>query len=152
MNWPHVMRLKPAACLALCCLGLSGCVAPSSSPRFHDAAAASVVLQFRTWDYIFLTQPDYRENGFQQIMQRDEVGAVFDRLHVPRNLAVVVVGWTYQGGDLDRVIADWKAILGHSGFQRVVILRPGAYGRLNGSLIVEDSTLSTASARISPRL
>lgn len=152
MESTQVKRLKPAAWLALFCACLSGCVTSPSSPRFHDAAEASVVLQFNSWDYIFLAQPDYRDHGFQRVLRRDEVGAVLDRLQVPRNLAVVVVGWTYQGGDLGRVIADWKAILGRCGFRRVVILRPGTYGRLNGSAIVDDSTLSTASVRGSPRL
>ena len=118
MRLSQIKRLRSITWLALFCAGLSGCATSPSLPRFHGATAASVVLQFNTWDYIFLTQPDYRENGFQQILERGELGAVFDQLQVPRNLAVVVVGWTYQGGDLDRVIADWKAILGRSGFQR----------------------------------
>src|SRR5690242_19024570 len=91
-------------------------------PRFHEAAGANVVLKFNSWDYISMIQPDYRDNGFQHQIKRDELTAALDRFNVARGTAVVVMGWTYDTR-LPEVLADWKSVLRANGFQRLVVLR-----------------------------
>jgi hypothetical protein len=58
-----------------------------------------------------------------------------------------VIGWTYNGPELDKVVTDWKSILGRCGFQRVVLLRAQDGNGLNGSVIIDDSILHVSSAQ-----
>jgi type IV pilus biogenesis protein CpaD/CtpE len=119
--------------------------------RFADEGAVNAVLQFSSWDYTFLVRPQYTEDGFLQKVQRENLDGILGRLHVRRGLAVVVVGWTYNGDTLTRIVADWKKILGGCGFQRVVVLRAQLGNRLNGSVIVDDSTLHLGSVESASR-
>jgi hypothetical protein len=141
-----------ALVLPVLCLALAGCSTPSSphagarAARFHEASRADAVLQFSSWDYTFLVQPRYDENGFLQQVPRDGMNRVFEQMNVRREMAVVVVGWGYNHQELSRLVADWKSILGGCGFRRVVFLRSNASNKLNGSLIIDDSNLSFASA------
>jgi hypothetical protein len=147
--------------LSVVCWSLAGCSTPpqtihigsssTAGPRFHDQAAVNAVLQFASWDYTFLVQPRYSENGFLQQVRRDNISQVFTRMNVPRGTAVVVVGWTYNGDVLNQLVADWKSILTGCGFQRVVILRAKPGDRLNGSVIIDDSTLHISSAQSASR-
>ena len=136
-------------------LSLAGCSTPrngaifQASPaasHFHDEAMVNAVLQFSSWDYTFLVRPQYTENGFLQQVRRDNIGKVFDQLNVPRGTAAVLIGWTYNGPDLNKVVADWKSILGQCGFQRAVFLRAQENERLNGSEVIDDSILQVSSA------
>jgi hypothetical protein len=122
-----------------------------TSPRFRDEASVNAVLRFSSWDYTFLTHPQYTENGFLQQVRRDNIGRILDKLNVRRGTAAVVIGWTYNGETLDRLVEDWKTILGGCGFQRVVILRAQVSDRLNGSVIVDDSILHVGSAESASR-
>jgi len=143
-------------------LSLAGCVAPQwqtvqitpavpetadGSPRFQDEGSVNAVLQFSSWDYTFLTRPQYLENGYLERVRPDNIGKVLDRMRVSRGTAAVVVGWTYNGNALDRLVADWKSILGRCGFRRVVILRAQEGDGLNGSVVIDDSTLHVSSVR-----
>jgi hypothetical protein len=132
-------------------LFLGGCSTPEEAAnrprRFHEASKVNVVLQFSSWDYTFLVQPRYHENGFLRQVRRESIGQVFDQFQVRRDLAVVVVGWNYDAEQMNRLMGEWKSILGRCGFRRVVFLRSTVDNELNGSLIVDDSTLSFASAR-----
>ncbi len=90
--------------LSAVCLILSGCQTPKqvdTRPRFHEEAAANVVLQFSRWDYIFMIHPDYREDGFQYRLTPDTLGQAFDRMHVERGMAVVVIGWLVRPETID---------------------------------------------------
>jgi hypothetical protein len=58
-----------------------------------------------------------------------------------------MVGWTYRAEALDHLVAEWKTILGGCGFQRVVFLRADNERELNGSIIIDDSTLALRSAQ-----
>jgi hypothetical protein len=109
-----------------------------------------VVLQFSSWDYTFMVQPRYDEDGFLRPVRRDTLAQVLDGFKAQRDLAVVVIGWSYSPEDLGNLVAQWKTILGGCGFRRVVFLRSNAYNKLNGSLIIDDSTTSVASAESSP--
>jgi hypothetical protein len=115
--------------------------------RFHQASRASVVLQFSSWDYTFLVQPRYDDHGFLQPVRRDNIGGIFEQLKVRHDLAVVVVGWTYDERELTPLMAEWKSILAGCGFRRVVFLRSNAYNLLNGSIVIDDSNLSVAAAQ-----
>ena len=116
-------------------------------PHFQDEASVNAVLQFSSWDYTFLVRPQYAEGGYLQQVRRENIGKVFDQMKVRRGTAVVVVGWTYNGELLNKIVSDWKTILGGCGFQRVVILRAQLGYKLNGSIIVDDSTLHLGSVQ-----
>ena len=147
------------AVLSMMCLGLAGCAtAPQAanatapqidknSPRFHDSSKVNAVLRFSSWDYTFLVKPFYSENGFLQQVGRGNLDQVFDRLNVHRGTAVVMVGWTYRAEPLNQLVAEWRTILGGCGFQRVVFLRADKVNELNGSIIIDDSTLAIRSAQ-----
>ena len=111
----------------------------------------NAVLHFSSWDYTFLVQPQYIEDGYLQQVRRENIRGIFDKLNVRRGTVVVVVGWTYSGETLDHLVTDWKSILGGCGFQRIVVLRPQAGGKLNGSVIVEDTILHVSSVQSASR-
>lgn len=144
-------RFLAGMVLPMMCLFLAGCATSRqvgrNSPRFHDGSKVNAVLRFSSWDYTFLVKPSYSEHGFLQQVGRENLDQVFDRLNVPRGTAVVMVGWTYQAEPLDRLVAEWKTILGSCGFQRVVFLRADNERELNGSIIIDDSTLAIRSAQ-----
>jgi hypothetical protein len=117
------------------------------TPRFHEGRHANVVLRFSSWDYTFMSKPFYAEDGFMQQVKRENLGQVLGRFQVGREMAVVVIGVQYNGAQLDEIVSGWKKCLGDCGFKRVVILRAGRTTELNGSIIVEDATLSAGSAR-----
>ena len=110
-----------------------------ATPHFHDNSSVNAVLQFSSWDYTFLTRPRYADGGYLKLVNRGNVVQVLDEMKVQRGTAVVTVGWTYRGEVLDKVVSDWKTILGSCGFKRVVILRPQWGDEINGSIIIEDS-------------
>jgi hypothetical protein len=111
-----------------------------AAPHFTEEKSVNAVLQFSSWDYTFLIRPQYTEGGFLEQIHREKLNGVLDRLNVRRGTAVVVIGWTYNGEALTQLVTDWKTILGGCGFQRVVILRAQLGNKLNGSVIVDDST------------
>ncbi|HWD93152.1 MAG TPA: hypothetical protein VG938_12480 [Verrucomicrobiae bacterium] len=122
-----------------------------SAPHFVDDGSVNAVLQFSSWDYTFLVRPQYLEDGYLQQVRRENLNGIFDQLHVQRGMAVVVVGWTYNGEMLTQLVADWKKILGDCGFQRVVVLRAQLGKKLNGSVIVDDSILHVGSVESASR-
>src|SRR3954464_7863540 len=83
-------------------------IVADSGLRFHDESSVNAVLHFSSWDYTFLVQPKYIENGYLQQVRRDNIRGIFEKLNVRRGTAVVVVGWTYRGEMLDQLVADWK--------------------------------------------
>jgi hypothetical protein len=117
----------------------------NSGPRFADEASLNAVLQFSSWDYTFLVRPQYTAGGYLQQVRRENINQVFDQMKVRRGTAAVVVGWTYNGDDLKKLVSDWKTILGECGFQRVVILRAQLGNTLNGSVIVDDTSRQVGS-------
>jgi hypothetical protein len=140
-------KIKVTVVLSIFCLLAAGCTSTQESKqasrRFREASSANVVLQFSSWEYTFLLRPRYDDNGFLLQVPRENVGQVLDKINVrQRELAVVVVGWNNSPEQLNRLVADWKTILGGCGFQRVVILKSSGRKDLNGSLIVDDSNLS----------
>jgi hypothetical protein len=120
-------------------------------PHFQEDASVNAVLQFSSWDYTFLTRPQYAEGGYLQQVRRENIGKVMEQLKIRRGTAAVVVGWTYTGEILDKVVSDWKTILSGCGFERVVILRAKLGNNLNGSIIIDDSTLHLGSVQTAAR-
>jgi type IV pilus biogenesis protein CpaD/CtpE len=151
---------KAVLALALV-LSISGCATQSmkvvmmgddgSGQHFTDEASVNAVLQFSSWDYTFLVRPQYTEGGYLQQIHRDNLNGILNRLNVRRGTAAVVVGWTYNGDELKKLVADWKTILNGCGFQRVVVLRAQMGKKLNGSVIVDDSILHVGSVESSSR-
>jgi len=140
--------IKAFVLLALAGVILSGCASTQSSANakhFHESKAVNVVLQFSSWEYTFMLRPRYDDNGFLLQVPREKIGTVLNQMGVQkRDLAVVVVGWTYAPDQLQKLVTDWKMILGSCGFQRVVILK--SHGKeLNGSLVIDDSIISGGS-------
>lgn len=125
--------------------------ADDTGPRFAEENSVNAVLQFTSWDYTFLVRPQYTEAGYLQQIHRETLNGVLSRLNVRRGTAAVVVGWTYNGDELKKLVADWKGILNDCGFQRVVILRAQMGKQLNGSVIVDDSILHVGSVESSSR-
>ena len=139
--------IKTLAMLSVLGLLISGCAStrPATQARrqFNEARSANVVLQFSSWEYTFLLQPRYDANGFLLQVPRDKVGQVFQRLNVQkRELAVVVIGWSYTPAQMKQLVADWKTILGGCGFQRLVVIKSNGSKQINGSWIIDDSNLS----------
>jgi hypothetical protein len=137
--------------LALVSLLLQGCVTSHGSRiverHFNESASANAVLQFSSWDYTFLVKPAYEENGFLQQVRRENIREVLDKFGVKRQMAVVVIGWTYDADELDDLASQWKTVLGGCGFQRVVLLRANGQKKLDGSLIIDDAELPIITAR-----
>ena len=144
-------RFAAVVGLGLICLLLQGCATSQGSSRanrrFNEGSSANAVLQFSTWDYIFLVKPAYQENGFLQQVNRDNLRQVLDRCEVQRNLAVVVIGWTYEGEDLYDLVGELRKVLGGCGFQRAVFVRANAQRKLDGSIVIDDSELPIISAQ-----
>ena len=137
--------------LAVFSLFIAGCATTQQSAsnvrRFNEARSASVVLRFSSWDYTFLVQPFYCDNGgFLQQLKHDDIRPTVQRLNVSHDMAVVTVGWNYQDEVLDKVVSDWKSILDGCGFRRIVFLRATADQSLNGAVVIEDSQQQFASA------
>jgi hypothetical protein len=140
-------KIKIAVLLSIFCLLAAGCASTQQTKhtnrRFREASSANVVLQFSSWEYTFLLRPRYHDNGFLLQVPREKIALVLDRMNLSkRELAVVVVGWNHGPEELDRLVSDWKTILGGCGFQRVVVLKSTGTPELNGSLIIDDSNLS----------
>jgi hypothetical protein len=138
------------------CLFISGCVGPLQgarrASRFHEASSVNAVLQFSSWDYIFLVRPNCRDDGFLRPLKRNDLATTLDQMNVPRGTVVVMVGWMYSPEDLNRVVAEWKSVLKDCGFQRIVVVRANAGYKLNGSLIIDDSIAPSVSAKQTARL
>lgn len=132
-------------------LFISSCATGSkmadNSPKFHEDKSVNAVLQFSSWDYTFLTRPRFADGGYLKLVNRGNVVQVLDEMKVQRGTAVVTVGWTYNGEVLDKVVSDWKTVLGKYGFQRVVILRAQWGDVLNGSIIIDDSNTHVSSVQ-----
>jgi hypothetical protein len=151
----NLFLVLESALAATLILSASGCATYSpqffssdnNGPRFHDESQVNAVLQFSSWDWTFLVRPEYSKDGYLERVRPDSIGQVFDLLNVQRGTAVVVVGWTYNGGVLDKLVTDWKSILGRCGFRRVVVLRAQDGNGLNGSVIIDDSILHVSSAQ-----
>lgn len=140
--------------LAVFSLFLAGCATTQQNAfnvhRFNEARSTSVVLRFSSWNYTFMVQPFYSDNsGFLRQLKRDDIRPAVQRLNVPREMAIVTVGWNYQDEVLDKIVSDWKSILGGCGFQRIVFLRATADHSLNGAVVIEDTQqqFATVAAR-----
>ncbi len=126
---------------------LAGCATTTaSSPRFfHEASSANAVLQFNSWDYTFLTQPRYEENGFLLPVARQHFNQVLDRMQIQkRNLAVVVTAWDFSPEKQRELVTEWNSLLRGCGFDRVVLIKSRRTKELNGALILDDSSQTPA--------
>jgi hypothetical protein len=137
--------------LGFVCLLLQGCVTSKESYRaerhFNEGKSVNAVLQFSSWDYMFLVKPAFEENGFLQQVRRDNLRQVLDRMDVQREMAVVVIGLTYEGEDLYDLVGEMRNVLGTCGFQRAVFLRANGQKNIDGSVIIDDSELPIISAQ-----
>jgi len=148
---------KAVVMLSLFGLLMSGCYAPPvhavyTGPRFREAAQVNVVLQFLRWDSILITQPEFLEDGFLRLFARDDLSPMLTSPQVGHDLAVVIIGPTYQDEQLVQVINDWKALLNGCGFKRVVCLRVGADNKIDGLPIIDDTSQPVDAPKQSARL
>ncbi len=135
------VRLTVLTLVALALL-LTACQtqSPNRQVRFRDGKQATVVLDFNSWDYIFMTRPDYREDGFAQIIGKNDLSNVFEQCHVLRDFVVVTIGWQYKPQELAVMIKEWKTILKADGFQRVAFVHGDAQ-YLKRGILIEDVQL-----------
>jgi len=138
---------------------LSSCssVAPQQNagevhPRFHDGATTDMILRFFTWDSIYMTRPDTRENGFLPLYARDDIGREVKRRNINRNTAAVVVSLFYRDPvQLAQLSLAWTTYLNEQGFRRVVILHAGPGKDIDGLPVLSDSiTASITDAHDEP--
>lgn len=145
-------KFKFLTFLSLLGVLLTGCASTQQTsqdvPKFKEARHADVVLRFSSWEYTFMSKPFYAEDGYMQQIRPETIGDVLNKLNAERDMAVVVVGWQYNAGELDQLVSSWKDILAGCGFQRVVILRAAKTSELNGSVIVEDAHLPVRTAQV----
>ena len=131
------------AVLAGFCFGVSGCYTPSeggggSSGRFTDEASVNIVFRFYQWDNVYIIKPDYRTDGYLNFLTVDNLETAMTELHVPRDTAVVLMGWNYDARDVAANVEKWKTILASYGFRRVVCLRDRDRDKLNGLSVIND--------------
>jgi hypothetical protein len=133
-----------AVLLLAVCVSVSGCYSPPQAknnyPRFQEAASVNVAIRFLQWDNVCITQPEYRESGYLRYMTPEGLDSAFKELKVPRDTAVVLMGWNYDPRDIARNAEQWKTILSAQGFRRVVCLRDYERGKLNGLPVLYDWT------------
>lgn len=130
----------------LACLGWCGCSSldpqSTSQPRFHEAAQANLIVQFYSWEHSHILRPDYRQDGFLVPVARTNLSEHLRRLQVDRNLAVVIIGISYNAEERTRLIEGWKDLLFSEGFRRVVCLRGEGVRKVDGLVILDDSRLT----------
>jgi hypothetical protein len=113
-------------------------------PRFHEGAAADVVVRFSRWNTIFILRPDTRQGGFLPIFNREDVAHWVDRPDIRHDLAVVLVGFSYSPEQEEELFSAWKSLLGEHGFRRIVMLRAGLNNKIDGLPILHDSAIADA--------
>ena len=109
---------------------------------FRDGAQADVIVRFNRWDTIHLLRPDSREGGFLPILQRADVQRELRTRQMNHNLAVVILGFRFPGGEEARYAGEWSALLSELGFKRVVVVRTGNRPSVDGLPVVMDSAKS----------
>src|ERR1700742_26803 len=62
----------------------------ATAAHFTEENSVNAVLQFSSWDYTFLTRPQYIEGGYLQQVHRESLNGVFNQLNLRRGMAVVV--------------------------------------------------------------
>ncbi len=112
--------------------------------RFHEEKSTNVILHFYGWEAIQMTRPDTRQDGFLPLLSRAQIERELKHRVLPRDLAVVVFGYTYSDSEVAPLANEWKQLLGAQGFHRVVFLRAGRSYRIDGLPIIEDSAISSA--------
>ena len=137
-------------CLALAFLSviLGGCASPQSArtKRFNESAAVNVELRFFRWDSIYMTRPDTRENGFLPLMNATQVATEIRRRNLKRNLAAVVVGYSYDDAQTAAIAEQWQKYLAAQNFKRVVVLRAGGGNSIDGLPIIRDLAINPGDA------
>jgi hypothetical protein len=117
-------------------------VTSCATSGFRQSAAVNLELRFYAWDSVCITKPDTRENGFMPLLNATEIPQQIERLNPARDLAVVVVGYSYDDQQVREIGAQWYHRLTTSGFQRVVILRGSDALPTAGLPIVFDSAIT----------
>ncbi|MDB6123433.1 MAG: hypothetical protein JWQ71_2426 [Pedosphaera sp.] len=140
-----VFSLRLAALLMVPLLAVSCTSVPrqgmSPQARFHEGAAANVVMHFYQWNSIYVTRPDTRENKFLPLLDRESVAQVLARPDVGHDVAVIVVSHFYTADQELELAHDWESFLGNKGFRRVVLLRAGSskIDNVDGLIVMHDS-------------
>jgi hypothetical protein len=114
-----------------------------AAPRFHEGAAADMVLRFFTWNSIYITKPDIREGGFRPMYARDDIGREVKSRNINRHTAVVVLSLFYRDAtQIAQLSHEWTTYLNAQGFRRVVILHAGPGTDIDGLPVLNDSTIA----------
>ena len=138
---PARRALAAAGVSLLLCLLSPGC--QTALPQPGVISQASVVFQYNSQDYIFITKPSYREGeGYLRQIRRPEVAAVMNQLHLPREPAVVALPWRLEGERLQAVLSDWNNVLKECGFRRAVFVRSDGKQDRKRDVVIETRDLT----------
>jgi hypothetical protein len=130
----------PLAALFLCSCATS----PGHLARFHQQSDCDAIVRFSSWDLITINKPDTRQAGFLPLYKQAEAEQVLARTDVGRRLAVVICGSLYSVRQESDLQEKWTSIFNGLGYQRVVFLRAGYHGQVNGLPILRDVPLGGA--------
>ena len=125
---------------------LSGCASNphyvADGPRFHDEAAASLIVRYSSENTVFMLRPDGHEGPFQRIFSREELCGAVAGQPGERGLAVVIINH-YRMRDLEQQAEQrWVESLNRLNYRRVVFLRGNGRGNINGLRIVSETLLA----------
>lgn len=110
----------------------------AEGPKFYEADAANLVLRYSSDKAIFRLKPDGQDGNFYHIFSRQEICEADAKRAGQRDLAVVLIGYQFTP-EMDRQIKQgWVDTLSKLNYRRVVILRCGESGQVNGLRVVED--------------
>lgn len=142
----RISRFRVFITLLILAFFVTSCATTSGGKRFNESASVNLELRFFRWDSIYMTRPDTRQNGFLPLLSARQVAEEVRRRNLQRNLAVVVVGYTYDAGQTEVLSGQWKKFLAAQGFKRVVLLRAGGGKTIDGLPIIQDLAINAADA------
>jgi hypothetical protein len=144
MRISTIIRWVLLATIPTCIVSCGSLDGQGTGARFHEGAAANLVLIYYGPASVYMTKPDTRENGFLPLKTRDDVLQDINRPDIGRDLAVVVVGYMSDPEGLERLMQGWEAELAGRGYQRVVFLRSGLNDHIDGLLVLRDSVIANS--------
>jgi hypothetical protein len=143
-------RPRFTACLAISLLTIlaAGCATTQTArvERFKESAAVDVELRFFRWDSIYMTKPDTRENGFLPLLNTAQISTEINRRNLRRNVAAVVVGYSYDEAQTAAIVDQWRKFLASQNFKRVVLLRAGGGKTIDGLPVIQDLAINSGDA------
>ena len=148
---PKVVPIRLALWTGVLCVISCGCYTPpvpkNTGRAFHETASTDVVLLFYSWNSFFIIHPEYRDNGFRRSLEPRDLDAAFESLKIRRDMAVVLIGWSYDDRDMRQIVKGWRSLLVPRGFRRIVCVYGDDNDKLDGLPIIDDWNQPVEKAR-----